>query len=191
MHANNEIGTLNPIRAIGQLFRGEDDDDQVVTIDPVAFEPGSAALTPDARRQVQRVADFLRASPYIRVQAAAAISQEDRTAGRAQRITGRIQQIQRREGIEDFDEAAREVFRRHFPAQPPPRTADEIIAVLANALPQPDPGLQRLAARRVALVRAALIDAAGVAPARVVKRDEPATLGAEQGRVQFELMPAS
>jgi hypothetical protein len=177
-----------PFRAIGNIFQRDDGDDVDVAINPVTFSPGSAALSVEGERQIQRVADFLRAAPRVRIALSPAVSDEDREALRAQRITSRVQRLQQEEGIDDFGAAARELYERDFPGQPAP-PADDAIALLANALPRPDPGINRLATRRVATAREALITAAGIAPSRIVVREKPATVNADEGHVKFELLP--
>jgi hypothetical protein len=181
-----------PFRAIGRVFqRGDGEDDLAVEINPIVFEPGTAALPPDAQKQIQRVADFLRASPHVRLGVSAAVSGDDRAALRAQRITARVQEIQRRQEIEDFDEAARRLYAREFPGQPPPATAEAAMPILANALPRPDPAVDRLAARRIEAIREALVNAAGIEPERIVARDAPVSISADEGRVQFDLLPST
>ncbi|MBI2206513.1 MAG: DUF748 domain-containing protein [Candidatus Rokubacteria bacterium] len=179
-----------PFRAIGKIFRrGADGEEISVAIDPVTFEPGSAALSPAGAKQVQRVADFLRASPHVRIALSAAVSDKDRRALRAQRITARVQAIQRERGIDEFGKAARALYEHEFPGQSAPPEPDDAMAVLANALPRPDPGIKGLAARRVTTAREALIEAAGIDTGRIVARDAPATITADEGRVEFELLP--
>ena len=85
-----------PFRAIGSIFRRTDDRRvEDVAIEPVTFEPGSAILSPDAATHLQRVADFLRASPYVQLTLQPATSEEDLPAVRAQEVTARIRRLQR------------------------------------------------------------------------------------------------
>lgn len=85
-----------PFPAIGSIFRRTDDRRvEDVAIEPVTFEPGSAILSPDAATHLQRVADFLRASPYVQLTLQPATSEEDLRAVRAQEVTARIRRLQR------------------------------------------------------------------------------------------------
>jgi hypothetical protein len=182
-----------PFRAIGSIFRRTDDGRvEDVAIEPVTFEPGSAILSPDAAAHLQRVADFLRASPYVQLTLQPATSEEDLRALRAQEVTARIQRVQREQGIPDFAEAARQVWRAVRAESAPPEDPHAIVQALAEQEPTPAEAARWLAERRVGVTRTQLVDAAGIPRERLL--DAPGTpppgAGAEGG-VQFGLRPAS
>jgi hypothetical protein len=191
---SNVLGRLvtAPFRAIGSVFE-RDGTVESVRVEPVAFEPGSAALTPDAAARLQRVGDFLRERPYVRLGLDAAVSEGDLEALRTAEVTARIQRVQRAEGLDDFAEAARRVWRRTMPrgADLPGRT-DAIVNGLARREPSPSQAAQQLAERRVSVARTHLLEAAGIAADRLTRDPGPPSIGVKgEGRVEFALGPAS
>ena len=183
----------SPFRAIGSIFRrGDDGRVEDVVIEPVTFEPGSAVLSPDAAAHLQRVADFLRASPYVRLTLQPATSEEDLRALRAQEITARIQRVQREQGIADFAEAARHLWHAARPDRASPEDPRAIVRALAEQEPTPTEAARRLAERRVGVTRTQLVDAAGIPRERLLDTPgSPATGASAEGSVQFGLRPAS
>ena len=180
-----------PFRAIGSIFRRADDGTvEDVAIEPVIFEPGSVVLSPDAATHLQRVADFLRARPYVQLTLQPALSEEDLHALRTQEVTARIQRVKREQGIPDFDEAALRVWRDARPERPPPADPQAIVRALSEQEPEPTEAARRLAERRVGVTRTQLVDAAGIPRERLL--DAPGAPGAgPEGGVQFGLRPAS
>jgi hypothetical protein len=181
-----------PFRAIGSLFRRDDGTVQDVAIEPVTFPPGSAVITPDAAAHLQRVADFLRASPYVRLTLQPAVSDEDLRALRAQEATVRIQRVQREQGLLHFEEAARRVWLQIRPESAPPEDPKAIVRVLAEQEPAPTEAARRLAERRVGVTRTQLVDAAGIPGDRLLDAPDPPPPGTSAtGGVEFGLRPAS
>jgi uncharacterized protein DUF748 len=179
-----------PFRAIGKLFsRGKDESEQF-QVDPVPFEAGSADLTADAQGQLQRVADFLRASPYVKMAVEPVVSAGDVAALKTQAVVARVQLVQRERKLADFGAAAAAVFSEAIPETPVPENTDQAIAALREREPVPDEAVRDLAARRAEAARKALVESAGIEPARLEERPAPASMpDAVAGRVQFELLP--
>jgi hypothetical protein len=180
-----------PLRAIGSVFR-RDGKVEDVAIDPVTFDPGSAVLRPDAAAHLQRVADFLRASPYVRLTVEPRVTERDLQALRAQEVTARIQRVQRDQEIDDFARAARRVWRRSVPGVAPPEDPRAIVRMLAEREPVPSEAARRLAERRQSVTRTYLVGAAGIQPDRLLDpAGSPPSGAAGDGRVEFSLEPAS
>jgi hypothetical protein len=177
-----------PFRAIGKVFRrGDDDVAPAVKIDPVEFERGTAVMTAEAQRQVQRVADFLRASPYVELEVTPVVTDADLASLRTKAVTARIQRFQREHKLDNFAEAATQLFRREYPNQFPPDTVDKIVEVLHAREPMPADAARELAARRLEITQQELIESAGISPDRLVSAG-PASLGGQgDGRVEFDL----
>jgi uncharacterized protein DUF748 len=180
-----------PFRAIGKLFRGNDEAQaEQFQVDPVAFEAGSADVTPDAQRQLERVADFLRSSPYVKIAIEPVASADDILSLKTQETVVRIQTVQREEKLPDFASAAAAVFRQAYPQAPVPKSPEEITAALREAQPMPDELVRRLGGRRGDAVRRALVDEAGLEATRLEVRAVVMNVSdAGKGRVQFELLP--
>jgi hypothetical protein len=192
----NVLGRLitSPFRAIGSVFRHDGDGEvEEVRVNPVTFPAGSAALTPEAAGHLQRVADFLRASPYVRLGLAPAVSDNDLDALRAAEITAHIQRVQREEGMDDFATAARRVWQRRFPEGPaPPEDPKAIVPALAQREAPPTQAARELAERRLNVARTHLVEQAGISKDRLPSAPEPPRIGIKgEGRVDFSLLPAS
>jgi hypothetical protein len=179
------------MRAIGSVFR-RDGAVEDVAIDPVTFRPGSALLRPDAAAHLQRVADFLRARPFVRLTLQPVVTEADLAALRAREVVARIQRLRREEGLASFAEAARRLWAASRPGEPPPED-DRIAAALAEQEPPPTAeDARRLAEQRAAVTRTHLVETAGIQADRVLDApgEAPVTATAE-GRVEFDLRPAS
>lgn len=178
----------SPLRAIGRLFRR---DGEIVRaeVDPVTFEPADTVIRADAAKQVQRVADFLRAAPYVGLAFHGVVTGDDLAALRARAVTSDIQRVQREAGIETFAAAAMHLFHERYPDRAIPGDVREIVQALAEERQVPQAELADLARRRAAAVRQILIDDAGIDPSRLVAR-EPETAARREPRVEFELLPS-
>lgn len=176
-----------PLEAIGRVFR-TDEGEVAVAVDPLPFEPGSAALAPDAARQLQRVADVLRASPYVGLQIEPVVTEADRAALRLQEVTARVHRLQRERGL-DFAAAAATLFRSRFPDRPLPGTVDTMLAALGDSISPPEPAARALAARRLEVTRQALREQAGIEPGRLMAGAEAAREASGEPRVEFTLRP--
>ena len=182
-----------PFRAMGKLFGagsgGGSDAEPQLGIDPVIFQPGSAALTPAAQSQLQRVADFLRASPQVRLTIGSLVTAEDVASLKTQEVVARIQRVQREQRLADFSAAAAAVFVQARPEVPVPKSPDDIVAALREQEPAPRPAVEQLRTRRLEIARQALIQEAGIEPARVELAADAAEETSEHdgGRVEFNL----
>jgi outer membrane protein OmpA-like peptidoglycan-associated protein len=179
-----------PFRAIGKIFQKGDTVD-AVTIDPVLFEPGSTSVTPEIQKQVQRVADVLRASPQVWLSLQPVVSERDVASLRLQEVTARVQRLQREDKVSDFAAAAARVFKATYPERPAPKTTEEIVAALAEGEQVSDEARQALASRRLEAIRRALTDDTGIEAARLqIAPATPATEAKGDGRIEFELTPS-
>jgi hypothetical protein len=189
----NVIGRLvtAPFRTIGSVFR-RDGTVEDVAIEPVTFPAGSAVLTPDAAAHLQRVADFLRASPHIMLSLEAFVGEADLRVLRTQEVAARIQRLQREEELADFTEAARRLWVSAPDHPPVPQDPQTIVQRLAERAPAPAEAARRLAEERMDVTRAHLVEAAGIPGDRLQRAPHASSSGVTaNGRVQFELRPAS
>ena len=176
-----------PLRAIGKILRAGDEIKEV-SIDPLLFDPGSVTISADGESHVQRVADFLRASPYVGLELHSVVGEADLQRLESQALTERIDNFRREQGTADFPTAARRLFRASYPDQHPPDDLDALLAVLRAREPAPAGLLEQLRRRRIMVVRERLAEAAGVErerlhPAPVLETSRPG----RQGRVEFKL----
>lgn len=176
-----------PFRLIGRLFtKGERI--EALTIDPIRFESGSAAVSPAMGEHLQRVGEFLRASPFVRLTLAPVVTDADLTSLKTQEVTARIQRLQRERGITEFPAAAARVFREQFPDRAVPKTVEAIVAMLREHAPEPNAAARALAARRVEATREALVSIGGIPAERLPASEAPALLGAPgDGRVEVSI----
>ncbi len=176
-----------PFKLIGKLFT-KGGTIEAVTIDPVRFEPGSAALSPATEQHLQRVGEFLKASPFVRLTLAPVVTGADVASLKTQEVTARIQRVQREQRIAEFSAAAARVFARQLPDRPVPKAAEVMVSMLRDAEPEPDAEARALAARRVQTTRETLMRAAGIAAERLPEREAPVPPGASgDGRVEFSI----
>lgn len=179
-----------PFQALGKRVDPEEDG-AVPQIDPVEFAPGSAAVTPAVERELQRVADFLRASPFVGLEISAVVTDADLRELAARQVTVQIQEVQRARGLQSFDTAAVEHFRERFPDRPVPGTASEIVAALREAEPTSEAAGWRLVERRLETTRRMLTERAGISAERLRQSPQRIAPGAPgTGRVTFTLVPA-
>jgi hypothetical protein len=181
-----------PFRAIGKLFQ-KDDTVESVAIDPVVFEPGGAAITPEVQKQLQKVADFMRATPQVKLTLQPVVGERDLAALRARAATAKIQRVQREEKLADFDAAAARLFKTTFPDKPAPKATDDIVAALAEGETVADEERAALISRRLDVVKKALAEETGIELDRLQTAAPPTTAGAKSsadGRIEFELNPS-
>ena len=119
-----------PFRAIGRMFKGKGDTIESVAIDPAPFAAGSPTLAPEGEGQIQKVADFLRKSPAIKLTLAPVTTSTDAESLREQALTARIQKVQRDLKLDTFDKAVDAEFKRVF---------GEAAAKAAEGAPPPKP----------------------------------------------------
>jgi hypothetical protein len=177
-----------PFLAIGRVLHGGPEDRQVVAVEinPVTFEPGAAVVRAEARKQLQRVADFLRASPYVDLSIQPIVSTDDLARLKERMVARQIQTLQAEHGL-TFEDAARMLYRRRHPDRDVPPAARDVVAALAADEPTPAAAAARLAQRRLEAARRTLAAGAGIEAARL--QAGATTLGdAGRGRVEFQLV---
>jgi hypothetical protein len=177
-----------PFRAIGRIFQSKEGEIADLKVNPVTFPAGTATLTPEIARQLQRVADFLREAPYIKLTVRPVVTATDVAALKTQEVTARIQKVQREEKLEDFETAARLTLRRELPNVLMPLKVEEVVAALRDRTVLPPEAPRQLAERRLEAGRRELVARAGIEPERVateVGRVDPDAPG--QGRLEFAL----
>jgi hypothetical protein len=175
-----------PFAAVGKLF-GKGDEVEEFKMDPLTFAPGSANVSADGTQHLQRVADFLRASPNLRLDLRPVVSADDVASLKTGEITARIQQVQREEKLDDFPAAAAKLFAQTFPGEPVPDTPEKVVARLREQAPAPDGAVHELAARRLEAARQALVQGGGIEGGRLSSTAEGPPVAEGQGRVEFEL----
>jgi hypothetical protein len=175
-----------PFRLIGRVFQ-RDGAVEGVEIHPVDFEPGGASLTPATQRQLQRVADFMRASPYVKLVLRPVVSGPDLVALKTAAVVAAIQRVSR-ERMVDYVSAAKQLFQDRMPDRPVPDSTDEIVKILREREPTPEAAAHALESRRVEVMRQALVESAGIQRTRLEPGSPADKLGAEgQGRIEFEV----
>jgi hypothetical protein len=180
-----------PFRAIGKLFGGgAKAEPEEFKVDPVPFAPGSADVSAEAQQQLQRVADFMRASPYVKLALEPVVSGQDVSSLKTQEIVARVQRVQRERGLPDFSAAAMAVYAQAQPGSPAPKTPEDVVAALREREPEPAEAVRRLGARRAEVAKLTLVQSAGIEAARLEER-APDVRAADTatGRVEFELLP--
>jgi hypothetical protein len=178
-----------PFRAIGRLFSGGGGEKlEEPRINPVAFGPGSAALTDEMHKHLTQVANFLRRSPYVTLDLIPVATPRDAAALRAQALTLRLEALQREKKLKEFNEAVALAFRETFPGVAAPPSPDAQLARLLEAEPSAEARMPELLARRMAAVRDALVKGEEVPAARLVSRDPVPAKGADEAaRVELRL----
>jgi len=177
-----------PFRAIGHLFTGGDDKLEEPKINPVAFVPGSAALTDEMQRHVTEVANFLRRSPYVKLDLIPIVTARDAAALKAQALTLRIEALQREKKLKDFNEAVTEAFKAKFPGASSPQVPEEQLARLLETEPPAEARVPELLSRRMAALRDAFVKGEDVPATRLVTRDPVSAVGADEpARIELRL----
>ena len=177
-----------PFQAIGKLFSKGDEVDEL-KVDPLTFSPGSATVSAEGNQHLQRVADFLRASPNIRLELRPVVSADDLASLKTAEVTARIQRLQREEKLDNLNAAAAKLFTETFPGQPVPDSVEKIVERLRERTQVSEGATLELATKRLEATRQALVRAGGFEGDRLTAGGTMA--GAQgQGRVEFELSPA-
>jgi hypothetical protein len=180
---------LAPFRAIGRLF-SKDDKIESVSIDPVRFGSGTAALAPGAEEHLKKVAEVLQKAPAIRIGLAPVVTEGDLLALKTQEVTARLQRIQREQGLPNLEAAGGRLYAERFPGKQPPKTLEEIVAALRDAEPAPQEAGRALAGRRLEATREALVKTGQIDAGRLQTADPPAGPAATgEGRVEFSILP--
>jgi predicted transcriptional regulator len=125
----------------------------------------------------------------VRLSLSSVLGESDFNALKTQEMTARIQAYQREQNIKELGPAVQRYFRQKFPTIKQPETVEGIIAILRDVEPRPEQQAQKLAVRRVELVRERL-SAAGTDAKRLEaaeKNPPPDTKG--DGRIEFSVVP--
>jgi hypothetical protein len=144
-----------PFKLIGGLF-SKGDKIEALHVDPVRFEAGSAAVSPEMAQHLQRVGSFLKSSPFVKLAVTPVVTSADIASLKTQEVTARIQRLQREQRIAEFPTAAAQLFKTEFSDREIPKTVDEIVAALRDRVPEPEAPARALAERRATAVRDAL-----------------------------------
>lgn len=176
-----------PFNAIGRLFTSGDKVEELV-VQPVTFAAGSSVVGPEMERHVTKVGDFLRQSPYVRLEMIPVATARDADNLKGQEVTARIQKLQREKSIAEFPAAVRVYFREQLPGAEPPKAAEDQLAMLREREPVPSVRLQELLTRRLEATREALAKAEGIPATRLVAGEAKRLLdGSGEGRVEFSV----
>lgn len=190
-----------PFRALAALFGGADEGDEAAG--SVAFQPGSAALSPPAEEGVARLAKVIAERPHLGIDVRGGYDPaRDLEALRLRRAREEVARAAGVRGPPDLsdrkvvraaealylkrigDRAALEALRKSEE-----RYGRALLQKLAAAVPADERAAHALAGERAQAVRAALIDH-GVDAARVRLAEPVVAQTAEQG-VPTELMPVA
>ncbi|HKA33916.1 MAG TPA: DUF748 domain-containing protein [Candidatus Binatia bacterium] len=177
-----------PFKLIGRMFTSGDKITGF-SVDPIPFDPGSAAIGQKADAQLKQMAEFMRGSPGVRLGLSGVVSDPDIAALKTQEVTARIQRYQREQNIGDLNSAAQRFFRQRYANIKPPENVEGVVAVLRDIEPAPDEAAKRLATRRVEAVRDRLTST-GTDAQRLESEEKPPPPNVEgDGRVEFDILP--
>jgi Domain of Unknown Function (DUF748) len=172
-----------PVSWIGRVQFDADSRIQRIEVDPIQFEPGTAAPTPDGQQQVTQLVAFLDQLPETRLTATAVVSQRDLAAMKQRAVDAAIERVARNARISS-DAAAARVFQERFSQRPLPETPDAVrTALLAGETPPAD-AVSRLADKRLETVRET-VKKAGIDPSRL--RETTRADGADEADPQVKL----
>ena len=178
-----------PFNAIGRMFTGGGDKVEELAINPVTFEPGSSVIAPSAELQITRVADFLRRSPYVKVDLSAVATKADAESIRAREVLARVQEFQKERAIADMPAALAAYFQEKSPGVALPETGEAQLAILSQREAPPPEQLAELAARRLDGVKDRLVKTEGIPAEQVASAHaRPADRQVDgEGRVEFAI----
>ncbi len=180
-----------PFNAIGRLFTGGGDTTASLEINPLTFGPGSAVIGVSMEQQTTRVADFLRRSPYVRLQLTPITTKADVENLKLLEVTKRLQQFQREQGLRDMVSTLQLYYQQRVPNVTPPKTMDDQLGLLVQREPTPTAALADLVARRLEATRDRLVKAEGIPPERLqVVTTSPDADASGEGRIEFAVREA-
>jgi hypothetical protein len=179
-----------PFHAIGRVFTGGGKVEELA-INPVTFEPGSSVVAPSAELQITRVADFLRRSPYVKLELTPMVTAADARDLKARAVRERLEQFQKEQGLPDLTAAVRAYYQQRAPDLTLPKTVDEQMALLRDREPEPTGPLADLQRRRLDNVRDRLVKTEGIPADRVMPAAAapPVKEASGEGRVEFGIQP--
>jgi len=178
-----------PFSKIGSLFFSEDSKVKAVALAPVVFEPGTDRPGPGMDAHLQRVAEFLRATPAVKAILEPVIIQADVQALKRAHVLERLAKPAGSSADADPLERARREYRLRWSDRPVPATLDALVAELASVETLPADAMQALANRRIETIRQSLARAGGIDAARLsgTARRTPLVEAAGAPRVEFDL----
>jgi hypothetical protein len=175
-----------PFSLIGGLFVDEATRVESLHVNPVLFEPGTTSLAAGMEQHVDRLAQFLRDKPGIRLRLRPVLSIEDVTRLKRVALRERVRAQAGERTPTAMRDALAQLYVERFPRRAP-APVDEMIAALAEHDPAPTAAASTLAERRVQAVREGL-GARGVETQRLpVIGAAAAVEGEGTGRVEFEI----
>ncbi|HEX5816379.1 MAG TPA: DUF748 domain-containing protein [Methylomirabilota bacterium] len=175
-----------PVGLVGRLFVTEDARIESIEIDPVLFEAGTTDLAAGMEPHVDRLAQFLRDRPAVRLRLRPVLSIPDVTRLKRVALRERVRAQAGERTPTAMRDALAQLYVERFPRRPP-AAVDEMIAALAEHDPAPTAASAALAERRVLAVRE-LLAARGVEASRLPALDAAAPVEGEgAGRVELEL----
>jgi hypothetical protein len=181
-----------PFSKIGSLFFSDDArgaKGKAVALAPVVFEAGTDRFGPGMDPHLERVAEFLRGTPAVKLILEPVLIDADVKALRRARVLAHLAAPGDAPGEAEMLERARREYRSRWPDRPPPATLDAIVAELTTAETLPADAMQTLAARRIEAVRQSLTRGGGVDAARLpgTARRPPLVEAGGTPRVEFDL----
>ena len=161
-----------PVSWIGRVRFTPDSRIQEIEVEPVRFERGAPALTPEGQAQVTRLSAFLRQVPEVQMPLTPVVSSGDLEELRRRAPRAAVDRLSREAKISP-DAAAQRVFRQRFPDREPPSSTEAVLNALAEGEPPPTAKARALATQRLEIVQDTL-KRLGIDPARL-----PATKSVE------------
>jgi hypothetical protein len=175
-----------PVSWIGRVQVDADSRIQRIEVDPIQFEPGTAAPTPDGQKQVTQLVAFLDQLPEARLTAAAVVSQRDLAAMKQRAVDAAIEGVARNARISS-DVAAARVFQERFPRQPLPESPDAVRTALLERETPPAEAVSRLAENRLEAVRETVKNA-GIDPSRLLEAKRAEGVDEADPQVKLDLV---
>ncbi|HEY7168248.1 MAG TPA: DUF748 domain-containing protein [Candidatus Binatia bacterium] len=154
-----------------------------IHIDPVEFQPGSVAFTPQAQKQLTRLQRFLKEKPKLDVEIRALACREEIQALKLARLRQRI-----RGSGEPYEAGIRRLYSMaaKTPRRPAQVTLKQMEAYLAKNFTLPEGTLQSLAEERASKTEQALTSS-GINGGRLYPKSEVVETG--RPRAEFDLLP--
>jgi Domain of Unknown Function (DUF748) len=175
-----------PVSWIGRLQYTPDSRIEKVQIDPIAFQAGTATLTPEGEAQTMRLVAFLDQLPETRLALTPVVTSGDLARMARQPLEAAIAKAARDAKISPEAAAAR-LFAQRFPNRPLPDTPEAVLAALAESERTSTGDASGLATKRMDAVRSKLkeakVDSARLVENKVAQRQEAA-----EGGVQVDLV---
>jgi len=178
-----------PFTLIGKLRVTEDSRIESVSVNPVMFVAGTATPSPEMATHLERLGQFFRDKPAVRVRLRPVLTLSDVDPLKLAALRERLKARAKDDSETALRAQALRIFTRRFPKREPPAALDELLAAIAAEDRPPAAAETALGEQRVAAVREALV-ARGVDAARVTAQAAAAAVEGEGvGRVELEIVP--